>query len=138
MHRNWKNLRRRFCGRCPEKTSCTPGPFRSLYFPPRRLYELQAKNRADQQDTDWRRLYGLHSGAEGTIQEFAHGHRGRRCRYRSLAKTHVQHVLTALAINVERLSLQEPVGCSYRPRPPTAFQQYLDARGLPRPLVAAR
>ncbi|MDX2681638.1 IS1182 family transposase [Streptomyces soliscabiei] len=124
----------RQCGRCPERAACTPGPFRSLYFPTRRLHELQAKNRADQQDTDWRRLYGLRSGAEGTIAEFADGHRGRRCRYRGLAKTHVQHVLTALAINVERLSLQEPAGHSYRPRPPTAFQQYLDARGLPRPL----
>ncbi|MFF7888147.1 transposase [Streptomyces sp. NPDC020794] len=124
----------RQCGRCPEKTACTPGPFRSLYFPTRRLHELQAKNRADQQDTDWRRLYGLRSGAEGTIEEFADGHRGRRCRYRGLARTHVQHVLTALAINVERLSRQEPAGRSHRPRPPTAFQQYIDARGLPRPL----
>lgn len=78
-----------------------------------------------------RRLYGLRSGAEGTIEEFTHGHRGRRCRYRGLAKTHVQHVLTALAINVERLSRQEPVSHSYRARPPTAFQQYLDARSLP-------
>ncbi|MER5509266.1 transposase [Streptomyces sp. NPDC002766] len=67
-------------------------------------------------------------------EEFADGNRGRRCRYRGLAKTHVQHVLTALAINVERLSLQEPADGSYRPRPPTAFQQYLDARDLPRPL----
>nr|WP_079166323.1 transposase [Streptomyces oceani] len=35
-------------------------------------------------------------------------HRGRRCRYRGLAKTQVQHALTALAINVERLSLRGP------------------------------
>jgi hypothetical protein len=89
---------------------------------------------ADQQDPDWRRLYGLRSGAEGSIEEFVDGHRGRRCRYRGLAKTHVQHVLTALAINVERLSLQDPADGPYRPRPPTAFQQYPDKRGLPRPL----
>ncbi|MDJ0373841.1 transposase [Streptomyces sp. H10-C2] len=38
---------------------------------------------------DWRRLYGLRSGAEGSIEEFVDGHRGRRCRYRGLAKTHV-------------------------------------------------
>lgn len=124
----------RQCGRCSERAKCTPGPFRSLYFPTRRLHELQTKNRADQQDADWRRLYGRRSGAEVTIEEFADSHRGRRCRYRGLTKTHVQHVLTALAINVERLSLQEPADGSYRPRPPTAFQQYLDARGLPRPL----
>ncbi|MER7694886.1 hypothetical protein [Streptomyces sp. NPDC097610] len=58
----------------PERAACTSGPFRSLYFPTRRLHKLQAKNRADQQDTDWRRLYGLRSGAEGTIAEFADGH----------------------------------------------------------------
>ncbi|MGI5412690.1 transposase [Streptomyces chartreusis] len=125
-------VRARRCGRCPEQAKCTPGPFRSLHFPTRRLHELQTKNRADKQDTDWRRLYRRRSGAEGTIEEFADSHRGRRCRYRGLAKTHVQHVLTALAINVERLSLQEPADGSYRPRPPTALQQCLVARDLPR------
>ncbi|MFF7646895.1 transposase [Streptomyces canus] len=112
----------RQCGRCPERAKCTPGPFRSLYFPTSRLHELQTKNRADQQDADWRRFYGRRSEVEDTVEEFADGHRGRRCRYRGLAKTHVQHVLTALVINVERLSLQEPADGSYRPRPPTAFQ----------------
>jgi hypothetical protein len=58
----------------------------------------------------------------------------RRCRYHGLGKTHVQHVLTAIAINIERLASQEPGNSSYRPRQPTAFQQYLDARELPRPL----
>ena len=82
---------------------------------------------------DCRRLYGLRSGAEGSIEDFVDGHRGRRCRYPGLAETHVQHVLTALAINVERLSLQEPADGPYRPRPP-AFQQYIDKRGLLRPL----
>ncbi|MFJ4859120.1 transposase [Streptomyces sp. NPDC088730] len=103
----------RQCGRCPEQTGCPPGSFRSLYFPARRLHELQAKNRADQQDANWRKLYGLRSGAEGTIEDFAHGYRGRRCRYHGLAKTHIQHVLTALAINVERLSLQEPADATH-------------------------
>ncbi|MFB7337119.1 transposase [Streptomyces adustus] len=83
---------------------------------------------------DWRRRYGLRSEVEGSIEEFVDGHRGRRCRYRGLAKTHVQHALTALAIHVERLSLREPADGPYRPRPLTAFQQYLDKRGLPRPL----
>ncbi|MEU0600367.1 hypothetical protein ABZ484_19305 [Streptomyces sp. NPDC006393] len=32
-------------------------------------------------------VYGLHSGAEGSVEEFVDGHRGRRCRYRGLAKT---------------------------------------------------
>ncbi|MEK8143350.1 transposase [Streptomyces sp. M10(2022)] len=33
--------------------------------------------------------------------QFTNGHRRRRCRYCGLAKTHVQHVLTTLAINVD-------------------------------------
>ncbi len=57
----------------------------------------------------------------------------RRCRYRGVAKAHVQHVFTAIAINIERLSEQEPPDSTYRPRPPTAFQQYIDAHQLPRP-----
>jgi IS5 family transposase len=58
-----------------------------------------------------------------TVNELANGHRMRRCRYHGLAKNHVQHVLTAIAVNIERLSDQEPAHSAYRPRPPTAFQQ---------------
>jgi hypothetical protein len=58
----------------------------------------------------------------------------RRCRYHGLGKAHVQHVLTAIAINIERLAGQEPGNSSYRPRRPAAFQQYLDVHELPRPL----
>jgi hypothetical protein len=46
-----------------------------------------------------------------------------------LDKTHVQHVLTGIAVNIERLAAHAPPR-AHRPRPLTAFQQYLDARGL--------
>jgi hypothetical protein len=82
----------------------------------------------------WRKLYASRSGAEGTIAEFTGGHRARHCRYRGPAKAHVQHVLTAIAVNIQRLSGQEPADSDYRPRPPTALQQYLDAHDLPRPI----
>ncbi len=71
-------------------------------------------------------------GVEGTVNEFAHGHGMRRCRYRGQSKAHVQHVLTAIAINIESASAG-----SHRlrklptPRRPTAFQNYLDQRQLP-------
>jgi Transposase DDE domain len=125
---------KRQCGPCPEKAKCTSGEARTINFLPRHLHEAQERNRADQQDPAWRKLYASRSGAEGTIAEFTGGHRARRCRYQGLAKTHVQHVLTALAVNVERLSRQEPADTDYRPRSPTAFQQYLDAHELPRPI----
>ncbi|WP_435842297.1 MULTISPECIES: transposase [Streptomyces] len=57
----------------------------------------------------------------------------RRCRYRGQGKAHIQHVLTAIAVNIERLSGLSPTEESLRPRPPTAFQNYLDQRELPRP-----
>ncbi|WP_369931459.1 transposase [Plantactinospora sp. BC1] len=48
----------------------------------------------------------VRSGIEGIICEFIHDHDTRRCRYRGQAKAHLQHVLTAIAVNVERLSRQ--------------------------------
>ncbi|WP_329263229.1 alpha/beta fold hydrolase [Streptomyces sp. NBC_01478] len=95
---------------------------------------IHSWDRADQQDPAWRRLYAVRSGVEGTIAELAHGHRARRCRYHGLPKTHVQHVLTAIAVNIERLIEQDPQNATYRPRRPTAFQQFLVSHGFPRPL----
>lgn len=83
-------------------------------------------------DPAWRKRHALRSGAEGTIAEFALGHQARRCRYRGTAKTHVQLVLTAIAVNIERLSQHDPQATPTRR--PTAFQQYTDSRHLPRPL----
>ncbi|MGW1550850.1 IS1182 family transposase [Streptomyces sp. NPDC002346] len=124
---------KRHCGPCPERSSCTSGAARTVNFLPRRLHELQARNRADQQDPQWQRLYASRSGVEGTMNELVNGHRMRRCRYHGVAKAHVQHVLTAIAVNIERLSTQEPEDSTYRPRSPTAFQRYLDDNELPRP-----
>ncbi|MFI9042679.1 transposase [Streptomyces sp. NPDC053726] len=124
---------KRQCGPCPEKSSCTSGAARTVNFLPQHLHELQARNRSDQQDPQWQRLYASRSGIEGTMNELVNGHRMRRCRYHGVSKAHVQHVLTAIAVNIERLSTQEPADSTYRPRSPTAFQQYLDENELPRP-----
>ncbi|MFE3391152.1 hypothetical protein [Streptomyces anulatus] len=57
----------------------------------------------------------------------------RRCRYRGQGKAHIQHVLAAIAINIERLSRRPPPAeDAPAPRRPTAFQNYLDQRELPR------
>ena len=73
----------------------------------------------------------MRSGIEGTVNEFAHGHGMRHCRYRGQPKAHLQHVLTAIAVNIERLS-QVPPGENPAPRPPTAFQDYLDQHDIKR------
>jgi hypothetical protein len=100
-------------------------------FPLRELHELQARNRADQQDPAWRKSYAVRSGIEGTVCELTRGHGMRHCRYRDQPKAHVQHVLTAIAVNIERLR-KLPPGQSTATRPPTAFQHYLDQQDLQR------
>jgi hypothetical protein len=100
---------------------------------PSTVSDLQRRTRAEQDDPDRRRIYAVRSGIEGTVNEFAHGHQMRRCRYCGLDKTHVQHVLTAIAVNVERLCDQLPPSEPRPLRPPTAFQAHLDEQGIPRP-----
>jgi hypothetical protein len=59
------------------------------------------------------------------MNEPAHGHGLRHCRYRGQPKAHLQHVLTAIAVSIDRLS-QLPPGEITDPRPHTASQKYLD------------
>jgi transposase len=119
------------CQPCPDKPRCTKASARNVGFPPRELRDLQVRVRAEQQTPEWKARYAVRSGVEGTVNEFAHGHGMRRCRYRGQPKAHLQHVLTAIAVNIERLS-ERPETEEPSPRPPTAFQTYLDQHGIPR------
>ncbi|WP_224282161.1 transposase [Streptomyces sp. LS1784] len=121
------------CQPCPDRPRCTSSSdARNVGFPPRELRDLQVRVRAEQQTPDWKARYAVRSGVEGTINEFAHGHGMRRCRYRGQPKAHLQHVLTAIAVNIERLSGGSVTEEAPPPRPPTAFQTYLDENGIPR------
>jgi len=90
------------CRPCPVRTRCTTiaDSARTVDFPPRELRDLQLRARAEQQTPAWKIRYAV----EGTINEFAHGHGMRPCRYRGQPKTYLQHVLMAIAVNIERLS----------------------------------
>lgn len=101
-------------------------------FPPRELRDLQLRVRAEQQTPDWQARYAIRSGVEGTVNDFAHGHGMRHCRYRGQSKAHLQHILTAIALNIERLSALTATSKAPPPRPPTAFQDFLDQHGIPR------
>ncbi|WP_185806568.1 hypothetical protein [Streptomyces sp. RP5T] len=46
---------------------------------------------------------------------------------------HVQHVLTAIAVIIERLGGLSPAEEARTPRRPTAFQNHLDQREIPGP-----
>ena len=47
--------------------------------------------------------YATRAGVEGTISQAVFSLETRRTRYRGLAKTHLQHVVMAAAINVQRI-----------------------------------
>ncbi len=50
-----------------------------------------------------RQLYNARAGIEGTISQGVRGFGLRQSRYWGLAKTHLQHLATAAAINMDRL-----------------------------------
>jgi transposase len=93
------------CAQCPARPLCTKGAVspRSLNLQPRPHHELLTEQRRTQQTRDWQRLYNQRAGIEGTISQAVRAFGLRRCRYTGLAKTRVQHALTATAINLTRL-----------------------------------
>ncbi|MFE9385832.1 transposase [Streptomyces sp. NPDC007025] len=121
------------CRPCPVRTQCTTtrDNARTVGFPPRELRGLQLRVSAEQLTPEWKTRYAVRSGVEGTVNDSAHGHGMRHCRYRGQGKVRLQHVLTAIAVNIERLA-GLPTEESLPARRPTAFQNYLDQHEIPR------
>ncbi|MFI0451257.1 IS1182 family transposase [Actinomadura sp. 6N118] len=119
---------RKACRECPDRLACTgntSGKGRHIALLPRPLQEIQTQARAEQQTPQWQTRYALRVGCEATVSETVHAHGLRHCRYRGLAKTHVQHVLTAAGTNIIRLADCYPPGTTpdRPPRPISPFQQ---------------
>jgi transposase len=51
---------------------------------------------------EFKTQYAQRAGIEGAISEAANAHGMRLSRYRGLSKTHLQHIFTAMAINLKR------------------------------------
>jgi hypothetical protein len=120
------------CRQCPVKAACTRTDARKVSFLPRELYDIQSESRTEQQTQEWLSRYSLRAAIEGTISEFVNGHGMRQCRYRSEDMVHVQHVLTAIAVNLERIDAHLPPSPARQPRNPTALQGFLDWQHIPR------
>jgi transposase len=92
------------CRTCPVRQACTSGqnaPRQLTVRPQAHHLAIQAA-RQRQQTAAFAAQYAARAGVEGT-----HAQAIRRCglrhsRYRGLAKTHVQHLLTAAALNLVR------------------------------------
>ena len=72
-------------------------------FRPREQYEALQAARQRLKTEEGKLLYNRRAGIEGTISQGVRAFGLRQTRYRGLAKTHLQHVATAAAINIDRL-----------------------------------
>ncbi|HEY0391222.1 MAG TPA: IS1182 family transposase [Solirubrobacterales bacterium] len=93
------------CGACAAREFCTPAkePRRSVYFHPRAEYEALNAARARMSDPAWKKRYRIRAGVEGTLSQGVRVFGMRRSRYIGLAKTALQQVCIAAAMNVSRI-----------------------------------
>lgn len=93
------------CLACPVRSRCTQSEAnpRQLTLPLQAQYLALESARARQKTEPFKETYATRAGVEGTISQAAFSMNMRRTRYRGLAKTHLQHVATAAAINVQRV-----------------------------------
>lgn len=93
------------CRPCPVKAQCTTATRggRQLTIRPRRVHEALTAARTRQTTTGFARTYRLRAGVEGTIRQGVAVTDTRHARYRGLPKTHLQHVVSAAALNLIRL-----------------------------------
>jgi transposase len=110
------------CRACPSRTRCTRaakcGRYLKLY--PRREHEALVAARARERTAEFRRLYAQRQGIEGTMSQGVRGFGLRRARYRGLAKTKLQHLAIAAAINLDRLA----AWLAKRPLAPTRTSRF--------------
>jgi transposase len=67
-------------------------------------YEALQSARQNQETEEFRKSYAARAGIEGTHAQAIRRCGLRRCRYIGLAKTRLQHVITAVAINLLRVA----------------------------------
>jgi transposase len=93
------------CVPCQARSRCTRSKQQSrvLKLQPRPQYEALKEARLFHKSEEGKRLYNKRAGVEGTISQGVRAFGLRKTRYRGLAKTRLQHVATAAAINLERL-----------------------------------
>ena len=97
---------RRECLACRSRPLCTRAKTegREMTLRPRARHEALQAARRQQETAEWKAEYALRAGIEGTISEGVRGFGLRRCRYVGFAKAHLQHVITAAAMNLSRLA----------------------------------
>jgi transposase len=93
------------CQACPARSVCTRAQQqgRRVGLPPQDQYEALRAAQMWYGSEEGKQDYKRRAGVEGTLSQGVRGFGLRHARYRGLEKTHLQHVATAAAINVDRI-----------------------------------
>ena len=93
------------CAGCAVRAQCTKAQTagRGLTLPPQEEYEARRAQQAEEQTAGWQVAYGLRAGIEGTLSQGVRLGDLRQTRYVGPAKTHLQHIVIAVAVNILRL-----------------------------------
>ncbi len=93
------------CADCPCRTDCTRSQTtgRVLHLRPQAAQEALLLRRHEQETPAFRQRYAIRAGIEGTLSQGVRAMGLRRARYLGLQKTHLQHILTAVALNLVRI-----------------------------------
>lgn len=93
------------CQTCEVRSACTRAKTqsRTLLVRPQLYHEALQTMRKRQLTAEFQEQYAARAGIEGTISQGVRAFGMRRSRYIGLAKTHLQHVLIATAINIVRV-----------------------------------
>jgi transposase len=115
------------CRPCPCRAQCTKAKVgaRGLTIRPREQHEAIQAARARQQTPEFKQQYAKRAGIEGTIAQGVRRSDLRRARYIGLAKTRLQHLLMAVALNLVRVVtwLKDVPKAQTRTSPFAAFVQ---------------
>jgi transposase len=92
------------CLGCASRADCTRAKRdpRELTLRPRAEHEALQAGRQRQQTPEWKEQYNVRAGIEGTLSQGIRAFELRRSRYIGLARTHLQHILTAAAMKLVR------------------------------------
>jgi transposase len=93
------------CRACPTRSACTTSPEapRQLTVKPQALHEALQAARQRQETPEFRAQYALRAGVESTLSQAVRRFDLRQSRYIGLARTPLQQVLTATAMNIVRV-----------------------------------
>jgi transposase len=115
---NWVRFGEIDCRNCPTRRLCTHSAVhpRQIVLRPKDQHESIQAARQRQTTTEFQERYAKRSGIEGTISQGVRAFDLRVSRYIGIKKTHLQHVITATAMNVVRLFQWQMEDTPFQPR----------------------